>query len=132
MSRSAKRVACLATQEARRNKLAVLVKSALSVPTLIATGALLLLGATAPCIADVGRRPVDCAAIVSAAGLKAVGQTGPIGQMQIWGDPVAFGPNLRRVEVGVFGSGEYDVDVTINSHCNVISATTRLETSGPP
>ena len=98
----------------------------------IAAAVAALLGAMTPCAADTVRRPVDCETIVNAAALKAMGQTGPLGQMQIWGAPVAFGPNLRRVEVDVFGGGEYDVDVTIGRDCKVLSATTRLNSNGPP
>ncbi len=112
--------------------LTLLVKFAFPIVILCVTVVSAVLGAMTPCVADVGRRPVDCSAKVNAAALKAMGQTGPHGQMQIWGDPVAFGPNLLRVEVDVFGGGEYDVDVTIDSACNVFSVTTRLESNGPP
>lgn len=91
-----------------------------------------VLAAMTPSAATVGRRPVDCVSVVNTAALTAMGQIGPLGQMQIWGDPVAFGPTLMRVEVQVFGGGDYDVDVTIDHPCKVISVTTRLESNGPP
>jgi len=74
--------------------------------------------------------PSDCSARIDAAALKALGQSGPLGQMQIWGDPAAFGPNLRRVAVEVFGEGEYDVDVTLGQDCRVQSVTPRRATPG--
>ena len=81
----------------------------------------------------VAGRPIDCAAILDAAALRAMGQTGPLGPMQVFGDPVAFGPNLRRVEIDVFGGGgQYDVDLTIDGDCNVLAVTTRLASNGPP
>ena len=72
----------------------------------------------------------DCKAILDQAALRAVGRTGPLGQMQIYGDPVAFGPNLRRVEVHGFGS-DYNVDLTIDGSCNVLSVTTDDRTIEP-
>ncbi len=108
------------------------MKSALLIATRCAATLSAVLGAMTPCGAGVGRRPADCVAVVNAAALKAMGQTGPLGQMQIWGDPVAFGPNLFRVEVDVFGGGEYDVDVTIAPRCIPLSVTTRLASNGPP
>lgn len=108
------------------------VRSALSVMTPCATAVSVVLAVMTPCAASVGRRPVDCVSVVNTAALTAMGRTGPLGQMQIWGDPVAFGPNLLRVEVQVFGGGDYDVDVTIGPPCKVLSATTRLESNGPP
>ncbi len=109
-----------------------IVKSNLPIAAQIVTVISALLGGTGACAAKDVARPVDCAALVDAAALRAMGQTGPLGQMQIWGAPVAFGPNLRRVEVDVFGGGEYDVDVTIDRNCEVLSATTRLNSNGPP
>ncbi|RBP04162.1 hypothetical protein DFR50_14035 [Roseiarcus fermentans] len=104
----------------------------LRIATLCTAAFSAVLGAMAPCDAGVGRTPGGCVAVVNAAALKAMGQTGPLGQMQIWGDPVVFGPNLVRVNVDVFGGGEYDVDVVIGAGCNVLSVTTRLASNGPP
>ncbi len=108
------------------------VKSVRPIATRCVTTILAIMAAVTPCLAGVGRRPTDCVSLVNSAALKAMGQTGPLGQMQIWGDPVAFGPTLRRVEVQVFGAGDYDVDVTIDPPCKVLSVTTRLESNGPP
>lgn len=91
-----------------------------------------LLAAATPSAAGVGARPADCVSRIDAAALRAMGRTGPLGQLQIWGAPVAFGPNLRRVEVDVFGGGEYDVDVMIDRNCKALSETTRLNSNGPP
>jgi len=85
-------------------------------------------------VAGVVGRPFDCTAVLNATALRAMGQTGPLGQMQIYGDPMAFGPNLRRVGVDVFGGGggQYDVDITIDDDCHVLSVTPRLASNGPP
>ena len=76
--------------------------------------------------------PVDCAAVLNAAALRAVGQTVPVGQLQIFGDPMSFGPYRKRVQVDVFGGGgEYDVDLAIDDDCHVLSVTTRLNSAFP-
>jgi hypothetical protein len=73
----------------------------------------------------------DCVAKVNRAALQAMKRTRPLGQMQISGLPTAFGPHLLRVEVGVYGARTemYAVDVTIDNACNILRATTRLETN---
>ncbi len=108
------------------------MKSVILIATPCVTALSAVLAAMTPCAAALGRKPIDCVGVVNAAALRAMGQTGPLGQMQIWGDPVAFGPNLLRVAVQVFGGGDYDVDVTIDAPCIVRSVTTRLESNGPP
>src|SRR5271165_6144754 len=50
-------------------------------------------------VAGIARKPVDCVASVDAAALKAMERTGPLGQMNIYGDPVVLGPNHMRVDV---------------------------------
>jgi hypothetical protein len=73
----------------------------------------------------------DCVARVNKAALQAMKRTRPLGQIQISSLPTAFGPHLLRVEVGVYGARTemYAVDVTIDGACNVLGASTRLETS---
>jgi hypothetical protein len=76
----------------------------------------------------------DCVARVNKAALHAMNRTRPLGQMQIFGSPTSFGPHLKRVEVRVFGvrTEIYAVDVTIDNACNILRATTRLETNEWP
>ena len=73
----------------------------------------------------------DCVARVNKAALQAMKRTRPLGQMQIFGPPTSFGPHLLRVEVRVFGGRTeiYAVDVTIDNACNILGASTRLETN---
>jgi len=71
--------------------------------------------------------PVNCVSSVDAAALKAMQQTGPLGQIYIHGDPISLGPNHLRVEVGEFPGGEYEVDVNIDGSCRVLSVSTREE-----
>jgi len=85
---------------------------------------------TASKTADGVRRPIDCAASVNAAALKAMERTGPLGQVQIHGNPVSLGPNHLRVEVGGFPGGEYEVDVNIDRSCRVLSVSTEEESRG--
>ncbi len=61
-------------------------------------------------------------------------RTRPLGQIQISSLPTAFGPHLLRVEVGVYGARTemYAVDVTIDGACNILGASTRLETNEWP
>ncbi len=72
-----------------------------------------------------------CADRVNKAALRAMGQTGPLSQMQLTSLPFAFSPDLTRVEVRV-GGQIYAVDVMVDKACNVVGATTRLDTNGPP
>ena len=76
----------------------------------------------------------ECIARVNAAALQAMNRTGPLGQMQIFGDPAVFDPHLLRVTVRVFGARTeiYAVDLTIDDACRVLSASTRLETNDWP
>jgi hypothetical protein len=76
----------------------------------------------------------DCVARVNKAALQAMKRTRPLGQMMISSLPAAFGPHLLRVEVGVYGARTemYAVDVTIDNACNVLGASTRLETNEWP
>lgn len=73
----------------------------------------------------------DCVARVNKAALQAMKRTRPLGQMMIASLPAAFGPHLLRVEVGVYGARTemYAVDVTIDSACKILGASTRLETN---
>jgi hypothetical protein len=70
------------------------------------------------------RNPGACNAILNAAALTAMGQIGPLGQMQIFGDPTSFSPTEKRVEVDVPGGGQFVVDLTIDANCHVLSVTT--------
>jgi hypothetical protein len=76
----------------------------------------------------------DCVARVNKAALQAMTRTRPLGQMQISSLPTAFGPHLLRVEVGVYGARieMYAVDIKIDNACNVLGASTRLETNEWP
>jgi hypothetical protein len=76
----------------------------------------------------------DCVARVNKAALQAMKRTRPLGQMQISSLPTAFGPHLLRVEVGVYGARTemYAVDLTIDNACNILGASTRLETNEWP
>jgi hypothetical protein len=75
-----------------------------------------------------------CVARVNTAALQAMNRTLPLGQMQIYGTPAAFDPRNLRVTVNVFGARTeiYDVDVTIDNACSVLSASTRLESNEWP
>ena len=103
---------------------------ALAAPWVTAVWA--VLAAMASSCASVDRPPVACVAKVNTAALKAMGQTGPLGQVQIWGDPVSMGPNHLRVDAKVFSGGVYYVDVMVDPHCNVFSVSTTLESNGQP
>jgi hypothetical protein len=72
-----------------------------------------------------------CVARVNKAALRAMNRTNPLGQMQIYGPPMVFNPHLLRVEINVFGARTevYAVDLAIDDACNVLSASTRLETN---
>ena len=72
-----------------------------------------------------------CIGRVNRAALQAMNRTTPLGQMQIFGDPAVFDPHLLRITVNVFGARTdiYSVDVTIDDACNVLSASTRLESN---
>ena len=76
----------------------------------------------------------DCAAKLNKAALRAMQQTKPLGQVQISSSPISFGPQLKRIEVGVYGARTemYAVDLTIDGACNVLGASTRLETNEWP
>ncbi len=56
------------------------------------------------------------------------------GQFQIVGPPTVFNPNLLRVEVNAIAARTeiYAVDLTIDGACNVLSATTRMESNEWP
>jgi hypothetical protein len=81
--------------------------------------------------ASVAKTAPDCVARVNKAALQAMNRTNPLGQLQIFGAPTSFGPHLKRVEVRVFGGRTeiYAVDVTIDNACNILGASTRLETN---
>jgi hypothetical protein len=83
---------------------------------------------------SVAKTGPDCAARINKAALQAMNRTKPLGQMQIVGSPISFSPHLKRVEVGVYGARTemYAVDVTIDSACNILEASTRLETNEWP
>jgi hypothetical protein len=76
----------------------------------------------------------DCVARVNKVALQAMNRTRPLGQMTIFGPPTSFGPHLMRVEIRVFGGRTelYAVDVTIDNACNILGASTRLETNEWP
>jgi hypothetical protein len=84
--------------------------------------------------ASVAQPSPHCIARVNKAALEAMNRTKPLGQMQISGSPISFGPYLQRVEIGVYGARieMYAVDVTIDGACNVLGASTRLETNELP
>lgn len=75
-----------------------------------------------------------CVARVNTAALRAMNRTNPLGQMQIYGPPTVFNPHLLRVEVNVIGARTeiYAVDLAIDDACNVLSASTRLESNEWP
>jgi hypothetical protein len=81
--------------------------------------------------AAVAKTSADCVATLNKAALQAMNRTNPLGQLQIDGAPISFGPHLKRVEVRVFGGRTeiYAVDVTIDNACNILGASTRLETN---
>jgi hypothetical protein len=80
------------------------------------------------------RTASDCVARLNKAALQAMNRTNPLGQMQISGSPISFGPHLKRVEVGVYGARAemYAVDIKIDDGCNILGASTRLETNEWP
>jgi hypothetical protein len=84
--------------------------------------------------ASVAQPSHDCVAKLNRAALQAMNRTNPLGQMQIAGSPISFGPYLKRVEVGVYGARieMYAVDIKIDGACNVLGASTRLETNEWP
>ena len=82
-------------------------------------------------VALLGKKPVNCVAIVNAAALKAVTGTSAFGQMSVYGDPVVMGPNHLRVDVKAFNA-IYAADVIIDRNCNVLSVSTDLETNPSP
>lgn len=76
----------------------------------------------------------ECVTRVNKAALEAVNRTGPLGQMQIFGDPAVFDRGLVRVTVNVYGARTeiYAVDLVIDDACRVISASTRLDSNDWP
>ncbi len=84
--------------------------------------------------ASMAKTAPNCVAKLNKAALQALNRTNPLGQMQISGSPISFGPYLKRVEIGVYGARTemYAVDVTIDGACNVLEASTRLETNEWP
>ena len=76
----------------------------------------------------------ECVKRVNQAALQAMNRTNPLGQMQIYGDPAVFDRRLLRVTVNVYGARTeiYAVDLTIDDACNVLSASTRLESNDWP
>ena len=76
----------------------------------------------------------ECATRVDKAALQVMKRTLPLGQMQIYGPPATFDPRHLRVTVDVFGARTeiYAVDLSIDDACNVVSASTRLESSEWP
>jgi hypothetical protein len=104
------------TGEARGSMLPVSVATALVSAVLCAS----------PGMAQMSER---CAGIVTQASVRAVGRTPVIGQTIALGRPFAIEPGVLRAEVEVFGPQTqlYEVDVTIDSACRVLAATTRLE-----
>ena len=97
------------------------------------SAALTVAALSSACMPEIRTDP-DCVARVNKAALHAMKRTRPLGQMMISSLPASFGPHLLRVEVGVYGARTemYAVDVTIDSACNVLGATTRLETNEWP
>jgi hypothetical protein len=103
-------------------------------PVLISL-ALVVAAVTSACVPETKTEASpDCVARVNKAALQAMKRTRPLGQIQISGLPTAFGPHLLRVEVGVYGARieMYAVDVTIDNACNILWASTRLETNEWP
>jgi hypothetical protein len=84
--------------------------------------------------AAVAKSGPDCVSRLNRTALQAMNRTNPLGQMQIFGGPTSFGPHLKRVEVRVNGARTemYAVDVTIDGACNILGASTRLETNDWP
>jgi hypothetical protein len=84
--------------------------------------------------ASVAEPSPQCLARLNKAALEAMKRTKPLGQMVISSPPTTFGPYLIRVEVGVYGARTemYAVDVKIDGACNVLGASTRLETNEWP
>ena len=70
-----------------------------------------------------------CDATVDRAALQAVNKIPVIGQTSVLGTPFTIDHGVLRVEVDVFGpqSQVYEVDVTIDSACRVLAASTRLD-----
>jgi hypothetical protein len=70
-----------------------------------------------------------CDATADRAALEAVNKIPVIGQTTVLGSPFAIDRGILRIEVDVFGpqSQVYAVDVTIDSACRVLAASTRLE-----
>ena len=106
-------------RSARRKRLAV-IAAVLTIATLSS--------------AAVAKTSADCVARVNKAALQALNRTNPLGQMQISGSPISFGPYLKRVEIGVYGARTemYAVDITIDGACKILGASTRLETNEWP
>ena len=80
------------------------------------------------------QKNINCTNVVDKAALRAMDRTNPLAQTFVYGEPVAFGPSLLRVEVEVFGTQDalYDVDVRIDRACNVLSTSVRLESNPWP
>jgi hypothetical protein len=91
------------------------------------------IGATSSALAfpNPARVSPPCVARVNTAALQAMERTNPLGQIMVVGDPIVFDPHVLRVEVRVFGARTilYNVDLTIDDACHVLSATTQLESN---
>ena len=95
-----------------------------------ATAVFVLLGVAAcnapgppvPAVSGVAATPATCTDVINAAALKAVGQTRPLGQMQIYGNPVNFGRGVWQAQVSVSNGTQFNVNIRVDRECNVRSA----------
>ena len=73
-------------------------------------------------------------ASLSNSGPAGVNRTSPLGQMQISGSPISFGPCLSasRSTSSELRTEIYAVDVTIDGACHVLAASTHLESNEWP
>ena len=110
--------------------MAIVVKSFIPTAARCATAVFVLLGVAAcnapgpqvPAVSGVASTPATCTDVINAAALKAVGQTGPLGQMQVFGNPVNFGRGLWQAQVSVSNGTQFNVNIRVDHKCNVLSA----------
>lgn len=110
--------------------MAILMKSYIPTAARCATAVFLLLGVAAcnapgpqvPAVSGVAATPATCTDVINAAALSAVGQTHPLGQIYIFGNPVNFGRGVWQAQVSVSNGTQFNVNIKVDRKCNVLSA----------
>ena len=79
-------------------------------------------GPQVPAVSGFAGTPATCTDVINAAALKAVGQTHPLGQIYVFGNPVNFGRGVWQAQVSVSNGTQFNVNIRVDRKCNVRSA----------